>query len=193
MQLGASRPEAQARLQGWFKVCHGRWGVRHMASGRLHLNCPVDYGFGRSGCGQLLHRSRKLQPGRLCHRQNNRRGSAAATREGGSGGRADLSGRAPVSRQLQEQVDDLLLSVRTNQKTFQRQIRQPIKRRRKIPLVASNCEIGHGRNITWTLQDEQSTECIREAWVGTSWIVESMTSVRLDDKTLGATQLFLIY
>jgi len=33
-------------------------------------------------------------------------------------------------------------------------------------------EIGHGRNIAWTLRAKQAPEHIREAWIRTSWIVE---------------------
>ena len=44
--------------------------------------------------------------------------------------------------------------------------------KRKIPFLATDHEISHGRNITWTLRAKEAPGHIREAWIGTSWIVE---------------------
>ncbi|MFN9695077.1 MAG: hypothetical protein ACK550_14975, partial [Synechococcaceae cyanobacterium] len=38
--------------------------------------------------------------------------------------------------------------------------------------VATDHEISHGRDITWTLRAKEAPEHISEAWIGTSWIVE---------------------
>jgi hypothetical protein len=57
--------------------------------------------------------------------------------------------------------------------------------------VARNHEIGHGRNITWELRAKQAPEHIREAWVGTSWIVEMTATGSRDGKPLQAQHLFL--
>ena len=52
-------------------------------------------------------------------------------------------------------------------------------------------EIGHGRNITWTLRAKQAPEHIREAWIGTSWIVEMTADGIRNGKPSRATHLFL--
>ncbi|WP_255441135.1 hypothetical protein [Synechococcus sp. HK01-R] len=38
--------------------------------------------------------------------------------------------------------------------------------------MATDHEVGHGRDITWTLRAKQALEHISEAWIGTSWTVE---------------------
>jgi hypothetical protein len=81
-----------------------------------------------------------------------------------------------------------LLTVKANPKTPHRQIRSQFQGKRKIPFVAGDHEIGHGRNITWTLQAKQAPEQIREAWVSTSWIVKVTATGRSDSKPFqGAT------
>ena len=57
--------------------------------------------------------------------------------------------------------------------------------------MATDHEIGHGRNITWTLRAKQAPEHIREAWVGSSLIVEVAATGRRDGKAFQATHLFL--
>jgi len=57
--------------------------------------------------------------------------------------------------------------------------------------VATDHEISHGRNITWTLRAKQAPEHIREAWTGTSWIVEVAAIGRRDGKAFQATNVFL--
>jgi hypothetical protein len=57
--------------------------------------------------------------------------------------------------------------------------------------VARDREVGHGRDITWTLRAKAAPEHIREAWIGTSWIVEVMASGTRDGKPFHATHLFL--
>ena len=52
-------------------------------------------------------------------------------------------------------------------------------------------EIGHVRNITWILRAKQAAEHIREAWIGTSWIVEKTADGIRDGKPFRATHLFL--
>jgi predicted transposase YbfD/YdcC len=72
-----------------------------------------------------------------------------------------------------------------------RQIRSQFQGKRKIPVVATDHEIGHGRNITWTLRAKQAPEHIRETWAGTSWIVEITTTGTRDSKSFHATHVFL--
>jgi predicted transposase YbfD/YdcC len=57
--------------------------------------------------------------------------------------------------------------------------------------VATDYEISHGRNITWTLRAKQAPEHVREAWAGTSWIVEVTATGTRDSKPFHATHLFL--
>jgi len=57
--------------------------------------------------------------------------------------------------------------------------------------VATDREISHGRNITWTLRAKQAPEHNREAWIGTSWIVEVTATGRRDGKPFHANHLFI--
>jgi hypothetical protein len=63
-----------------------------------------------------------------------------------------------------------------------RQIRSQFQGKRKIPFVATKHEVGHARDITWTLLAKQDPEHIWEVWVGTSWIVEVTASGTRDGK-----------
>jgi hypothetical protein len=68
------------------------------------------------------------------------------------------------------------LTVKGNQKTLYRQIRSQFQGKRRIPFVAGDHEVSHGRNITWMLRAKQAPKHIRENWIGTSWIVEVMAT-----------------
>jgi len=81
--------------------------------------------------------------------------------------------------------------VKGNQKTLHRQIRSQFQGKRKFPFMATDHEISHGRNITWTLRAKQAPEHIREAWIGPSWIVEMSADGSRDGKPFRATHLFL--
>ena len=72
-----------------------------------------------------------------------------------------------------------------------RQIRSQFQGNRKIPFVAKDHEVSHGRNITWTLRAKSAPEHFREAWISTSWIVEVAASGTRDGKPFHATHLFL--
>jgi hypothetical protein len=76
------------------------------------------------------------------------------------------------------------LTVKANQKTHHRQIRSQFQGKRRIPFVATDHDISHGRDITWILRAKQAPEHIREAWIGTSWIVEVCATGTRDGKTL---------
>jgi hypothetical protein len=52
-------------------------------------------------------------------------------------------------------------------------------------------EIGHGRDITWTLRAKEAPVPIREVWLGTSWIVEVATTGTRDGKPFIAKYPFL--
>ena len=83
------------------------------------------------------------------------------------------------------------MTVKANQQTLYRQIRSQFQGKRKIPFVATDHEISHGRDITWTLRAKQAPEHISEAWIGTSWIVEVCATGTRDGKPFCATHLFL--
>ncbi len=57
--------------------------------------------------------------------------------------------------------------------------------------MATDREISHGRDITWTLRAKQAPEQITEAWIGTSWIVEVVARGIRDGKPFHSTHLFL--
>jgi hypothetical protein len=51
--------------------------------------------------------------------------------------------------------------------------------------------VGHGRDITWTVRAKDAPGHIREAWLGTSWIIEVVTTGLRDGKPFKAKHLFL--
>ena len=57
--------------------------------------------------------------------------------------------------------------------------------------MATDQEISHGRDITWTVRAKEAPQHIREDWSGTSWIVEVATKGTRDGKPFHATHLFL--
>ena len=81
--------------------------------------------------------------------------------------------------------------MQANQKTLHRQIRSQFQGKRRIPFVATDHEVGHGRDITWTLRAKQAPEHISEVWIGTSWIVEMTVTGSRDGKAFHATHLLL--
>ena len=81
--------------------------------------------------------------------------------------------------------------MKGNQKTLHRQIRSQFQGKRKIPFVATDHEISHGRDITWTLREKEAPEHIHEAWIGTNWIMEVTAVGTRDGKPFRATHLFL--
>jgi hypothetical protein len=60
-----------------------------------------------------------------------------------------------------------------------------------IPYVATDHEISHGCDITWTLRAKQAPEhIITETWIGTSWIIEVVARGIRDGKPFHATHLY---
>ncbi len=72
-----------------------------------------------------------------------------------------------------------------------RQICSQFQAKRKIPFVATDHEVSHGYDIAWLLRAKQAPAHIREAWIGTSWIVEVAASGTREGKPFYATNLFL--
>ena len=80
--------------------------------------------------------------------------------------------------------------MKANQKTLHRQIRSQFQG--KIPFEATDHEDSDGCDIAWALRAKQAPEHIREAWIGTSWIVEMAADGSRDGKPFRTTHLFLI-
>jgi hypothetical protein len=78
-----------------------------------------------------------------------------------------------------------------------RQIRSQFQGKRKIPFGAGHHEVGHDRNITWTLRAVaagfrvavEAPEHITEAWIGTNWVVEVTASGTHNARPVHATHL----
>ncbi|WP_231605331.1 ISAs1 family transposase [Synechococcus sp. CBW1006] len=88
-------------------------------------------------------------------------------------------------------MGDFLLTVKANQKTLHRQSCSHFQGKRKIPFVATDHEISHGRQINWTLRANAAPKHIAQSWIGTSSIVEVVATGTLDGKPCHATHLFL--
>ena len=85
-----------------------------------------------------------------------------------------------------------LLMAKANQKTLHLQILGQFQGKRHIPFVATDQEISHGLDTTWKLQAKQAPEHIREAWIGTSWILDVSPNGTRDGKPFQATHHRLI-
>jgi predicted transposase YbfD/YdcC len=74
-----------------------------------------------------------------------------------------------------EQGADVLLTVKSNQKTLYRQIGCQFQGKRHIPFVATDHEKRHGRDTAWELRAREAPEHIKANWPGSAWIVEVIT------------------
>jgi len=81
--------------------------------------------------------------------------------------------------------------VKANQRTLYRQFASQCQGKRTIPFVATDHEVSHGRDITWTLRAKEAPQHIRESGVGTSWIVEMSATGTRGGRPFQATHLFL--
>lgn len=57
--------------------------------------------------------------------------------------------------------------------------------------MATDHEIGHGREIRWTLRAKEAPEHIKTHWHGTSWIAEVIATGIRDGKPFKATHRFI--
>ncbi|WP_254987602.1 transposase [Cyanobium sp. ATX 6E8] len=83
------------------------------------------------------------------------------------------------------------MTVKANQKKLYRQIADQLLGKRHIPFMAADHEIGHGRDIRWTLRAKEAPEHIKANWHGTSWIAEVIASGTRDGKQFKATNRFI--
>ena len=64
----------------------------------------------------------------------------------------------------------------------QRQIADQFRYQRHFPAQESHLEQSHGRQLLWELRARNSTDSIRERWIGDSWIIELVCSGKREDK-----------
>ena len=81
--------------------------------------------------------------------------------------------------------------MKTNQKTLYRQSGDQLRVKRKIPFLARDHEISHGRDITWNLRAKEAPDHIKENWHGTSWIGAVIAMGMRDGKSFRASHFFL--
>ena len=81
--------------------------------------------------------------------------------------------------------------MKANQKTLYRQIANQLLEWRHIPCIASDHEIGHGRDIRCTLRAKEAPQHINANWHCTSWIAEVITTGIRDGKRFKATHRFI--
>ena len=85
----------------------------------------------------------------------------------------------------------MLLSVKNNQRRLYQQIVAQFRGYRHFPVVISDVDAGHGRQVRWTLRARNATDSIRERWVGASWIVELVSTGWRDGKPFHHIHLFI--
>jgi len=197
------------------KICGDSYRLREKRRAGLRRNSPTGINDGRKPTQPATETMSKKR-----YRQHSQGGTTPTTKPQTSRGvtQFSVSKRQPDCRRtgcadpsgcpahaatffqiLQEQGADFLLTVidavfsigAANQKTLHRQIRSQFQGKRRIPFLATDHEVSHGRDITWTLRVKQAPEHIRSAWIGTSWIVEVVTEGTRDGQPFRATLLFL--
>ena len=70
---------------------------------------------------------------------------------------------------------DVLLAVKSNQKTLHRQIGCQFQGKRQIFFTATDHEKRHGRDTVWELRAREPPEHIKANWPGSAWILEVIT------------------
>ncbi|QEY32687.1 ISAs1 family transposase [Synechococcus sp. RSCCF101] len=84
-----------------------------------------------------------------------------------------------------------MLTVKANQRTLHRQIRSQFQGKRRIPFTATDHELGHGRDITWSIRAKEAPAHIKENWPGSAWIVEVSATGSRQGKPFQATHRFI--
>ena len=77
----------------------------------------------------------------------------------------------------------MLLTVKNNQRRLYQQIVSQFRGNRHFPVMISDFETSHGREVQWQLRARNATAAIRERWLGASWIIELVSTGRRDGKT----------
>jgi predicted transposase YbfD/YdcC len=68
------------------------------------------------------------------------------------------------------------LTVKSNQPTLYRQIGHQFEGKRRIPFTATDQEKRHGRDTRREIRAKEAPDHIKEAWPGSAWIVELITT-----------------
>ena len=85
----------------------------------------------------------------------------------------------------------MLLTVKKNQRRLHQQIVSQFRGHRHFPVVISDFEASHGRQVCWTLRARNATAAIRERWAGASWIIELVSTGRRDGKPFHHLHFFI--
>ena len=83
------------------------------------------------------------------------------------------------------------MTVKTNQPTLHRQISSQFEGKRHIPFTAMAEEKRHGRDTRWELRAKEAPDHIKEAWPGSAWIVELITTKTTRKGTTSVRHLFI--
>ncbi|MBU6250935.1 MAG: ISAs1 family transposase [Cyanobacteria bacterium REEB417] len=86
---------------------------------------------------------------------------------------------------------DLLLTVKKNQRRLYRQIASQFRGHRHFPFEISDFDASNGRQVRWTLRASNATGAIRERWAGASWIIELVSTGRRDGKPFHNIHIFI--
>lgn len=81
--------------------------------------------------------------------------------------------------------------MKNNQRRLHQQIVSQFRGHRHFPVVISDFEVSHGRQVRWQLRARNATDSIRERWVGASWIVELVSQGRRDGKPFHHVHYFM--
>jgi predicted transposase YbfD/YdcC len=90
-----------------------------------------------------------------------------------------------------EQGADVALTVKTNQPKLRRQISRQFEGKRQIPFTATAEEKRHGRDTHWELRAKEAPDHIKQAWPGSAWIVELITTKTTRKGTSRVSHLFI--
>ena len=82
------------------------------------------------------------------------------------------------------------MTVKNNQRRLYQQIVSQFRGNRHFPVVISDFEASHGRQVRWTLRARIATGGIRERWAGASWIIELVSTGRRDGKPFHHMHLY---
>jgi predicted transposase YbfD/YdcC len=86
---------------------------------------------------------------------------------------------------------NFLLTVKANQRSLYRQITDQLVGKRKIPFMATDHEVGHGRDITSDLRAKEAPQHITANWHGATWNPEVITKGIRDGRPFKATRRFI--
>ena len=78
-----------------------------------------------------------------------------------------------------------------NQRRLFQQIVAQFRGNGHFPVLLSDFEPGHCRQVGWTLRTSNATDAIRQRWAGASWILELVSSGLRGNKPFRQVHFFL--